>query len=363
MTARTTPRAAALVAAARLLRAAAADARHVPRPSCGRVCGRTARPFATDSVRGALVSRRPALPAGSALLAHPLMRARTGGYSIEDFALVVDEVSLGDGLPTAKIVRPESEDAVLDMYVELGLLDHDPYWAALWPSSVALARGVAERARGEGGDLRGKNVCDMGAGLGLAGIAAALCGARSVTFYDREPLALQCCLLSAEANGLRVAFEDGRVGGGDPRGETRGEEDDDALSNDALSNATEKETEMTKNRRDVDVDDDAYVTASTFDWNAIPSDQRTFDLVLACDVLYESHAVAPVASLVGTLTEKKNGVWLVADPPLRAPKNRARFLELVDAGGFESTSATRRTKVTHAGSTDVVLLLELRAKA
>ena len=54
---------------------------------------------------------------------------------------------------------------------------------------------------------------------------------------------------------------------------------------------------------------------------------------------------------------------LVADPPLRAPKNRARFLELVDAGGFESTSATRRTKVTHAGSTDVVLLLELRAKA
>ena len=290
------------------------------------------------------------------------MRARTGGYSIEDFALVVDEVSLGDGLPTAKIVRPESEDAVLDMYVELGLLDHDPYWAALWPSSVALARGVAERTRREGGDLRGKNVCDMGAGLGLAGIAAALCGARSVTFYDREPLALQCCLLSAEANGLRVALEDGRVGGGDPRGETRGEEDDDALSNDALSTATEKETEKTKNRRDNDVDV-AYVTASTFDWNAIPSDQRTFDLVLACDVLYESHAVAPVASLVGTLTEKKKGVWLVADPPLRAPKNRARFLELVDAGGFETTSATRRTKVTHAGSTDVVLLLELRAKA
>ena len=159
-----------------------------------------------------------------------------------------------------------------------------------------------------------------------------------------------------------MAFEDGRVGGGDPRGETRGEEDDDALSNDALSTATEKETEKTKNRRDNDVDV-AYVTASTFDWNAVPSDQCVFDLVLACDVLYESHAVAPVASLVGTLTEKKNGVWLVADPPLRAPKNRARFLELVDAGGFETTSATRRTKVTHAGSTDVVLLLELRAKA
>ena len=30
---------------------------------------------------------------------------------------------------------------MLDMYVALGLLDHDPYWAALWPSSIALARG------------------------------------------------------------------------------------------------------------------------------------------------------------------------------------------------------------------------------
>ena len=42
------------------------------------------------------------------------------------------------------------------MYVELGLLDHDPYWAALWPSSIALARGVAAAAddddAGESGD-------------------------------------------------------------------------------------------------------------------------------------------------------------------------------------------------------------------
>ena len=165
------------------------------------------------------------------------MRAKTGGYSIDDFALVVDEVSLGEGLPTAKIVRPESEDAVLDMYVELGLLDHDPYWAALWPSSVALARGVAERARGKGGDLRGKKVCDMGAGLGLAGIAAALCGAESVAFYDREPLALQCCLLSAEANGLRVSFDDERVGGEGEELETRGCEDDAA--SDAPAKASE----------------------------------------------------------------------------------------------------------------------------
>lgn len=280
------------------------------------------------------------------------MRAKTGGYSIDDFALVVDEVSLGEGLPTAKIVRPESEDAVLDMYVELGLLDHDPYWAALWPSSVALARGVAERARGKGGDLRGKKVCDMGAGLGLAGIAAALCGAESVAFYDREPLALQCCLLSAEANGLRVSFDDERVGGEGEELETRGCEDDAA--SDAPAKASEddaKDDEKTT----------CVVSASAFDWNAVPDDQPTFDLVLACDVLYEKHAVAPVSALVPKLTEPKYGVWLVADPPERAPRNRERFVERVErAHGFRAAPPTRAT-VTHGGSTDVVLLLEFRA--
>ena len=289
------------------------------------------------------------------------MRARTGGYSIEDFALVVDEVSLGDGLPTAKIVRPESEDAVLDMYVELGLLDHDPYWAALWPSSVALARGVAERARGEGGDLRGKNVCDMGAGLGLAGIAAALCGARSVTFYDREPLALQCCLLSADryacawrsrtdasVEATRAARRAGRKGrrtlerrAARPRRKRSRKKQ----KTDAITTSTSR---TSPRRRSIGTPFLRTNVCST-----------SCSRATCCTI----SAVAPVASLVGTLTEKKNGVWLVADPPLRAPKNRARFLELVDAGGFGTTSATRRTKVTHAGSTDIVLLLELRAKA
>jgi len=88
------------------------------------------------------------------------------------------------------------EDDVLDMYVELGLLDHDPYWAALWPSSIALARGVAAaaaadgagrgekeggveegggRGGGEGGgwgsnSVVGRDVCDLGAGLGKDGV-------------------------------------------------------------------------------------------------------------------------------------------------------------------------------------------------
>jgi hypothetical protein len=51
----------------------------------------------------------------------------------------------------------------------------------------------------------------------------------------------------------------------------------------------------------------------------------------------------------------------VADPPLRAPKNRARFVELVEAFDF-SLARTRETTTTHGGSTDTVLLLEFEAK-
>ena len=219
------------------------------------------------------------------------MSITTGGrFTVRDLDLVVDEVDIGGACGTIKLVRPKSEDDVLDMYVEIGREDADPYWAALWPSSVALARGVAgvvldgregmdgtEQAAMDGGDrhdssLAGLSVCDMGAGLGLAGLAAAKRGAKSVSFYDREPLALQCCLLSAEANGLTVAV--GHAG--------------------TVSDGT-MPTRTHGTRGTVCV-------AEVFDWNAVSADQRTFDLVLACDVLYEAHAVAPVAALIPKLT-------------------------------------------------------------
>lgn len=59
-----------------------------------------------------------------------------------------------------------------------------PYWTRVWPSAVAAARFVDRL-----GDLADTAVCDLGAGLGLPGIAAARRGAR-VTFVDREPDAL-----------------------------------------------------------------------------------------------------------------------------------------------------------------------------
>ena len=280
------------------------------------------------------------------------MSITTGGrFTVRDLDLVVDEVDIGGACGTVKLVRPKSEDDVLDMYVEIGREDADPYWAALWPSSVALARGVAGvvmDVEGEGteratdGDrswasLAGLNVCDVGAGLGLAGLAAAKRGASSVSFYDREPLALQCCLLSAEANGLTVAV--GRAGETPVRDVSNADDDDDG---EARGTAC---------------------VAEVFDWNAVRADQRTFDLVLACDVLYEAHAVAPVAALIPKLTnEAPRGRWMLADPPDRAPKNRAAFLERVKLDHGMELVRERRETVTRAGSTDDVLVLDLRLR-
>jgi predicted nicotinamide N-methyase len=90
----------------------------------------------------------------------------------------------------------------LERYVDRAALlgDQDPvdppYWALVWSGAEALARAVTA-----GASLVGKRVLDLGTGLGLSGLAAALHGGH-VTFVDRSPEALAFVALSAAANGL-----------------------------------------------------------------------------------------------------------------------------------------------------------------
>ncbi|GIL85982.1 hypothetical protein Vretimale_9023 [Volvox reticuliferus] len=102
------------------------------------------------------------------------------------------------GGATFRLLAPRDVDAVMDMYIEKGLLDSDPYWTRAWPSAIALAATLMQRPE----LVAGKVVADLGAGLGLAGMAAAMAGAKEVVLLDREPAALQCALLSAAATGL-----------------------------------------------------------------------------------------------------------------------------------------------------------------
>jgi predicted nicotinamide N-methyase len=72
-----------------------------------------------------------------------------------------------------------------------------PYWAELWPSAIALAREVARL------DVDGLRVLELGCGLGLPSIVAALGGAH-VLATDWSPDAVEVAARNAERNGAEL---------------------------------------------------------------------------------------------------------------------------------------------------------------
>jgi predicted nicotinamide N-methyase len=153
----------------------------------------------------------------------------------------VEEVLAFDGLDVV-IQRPPDPFAEglidMEMYDAHGEL---PYWAELWPSAVALARTLRSR------QLGGKRVIELGCGLALPSIVAALQGAR-VLATDLQPDALDAARLNAEANGVELEL-------------------------------------------------------MTLDWRVLePIAERVpFDLVLCADVLYEDHMVDSLLAVVTAL--------------------------------------------------------------
>jgi predicted nicotinamide N-methyase len=108
---------------------------------------------------------------------------------------VVEEVVALDGRDL-RLLRPRDAEALLDEHA----FEHEeflPYWAELWPSSLALARAVAARS------LRGARTLELGCGLGLPSIAAALAGGR-VLATDWSPDAVAMTRANAERNGACV---------------------------------------------------------------------------------------------------------------------------------------------------------------
>jgi predicted nicotinamide N-methyase len=72
--------------------------------------------------------------------------------------------------------------------------EEPPYWAHLWTGAVTLARYIEERV-----ECRDLSVLDLGCGLGLTGIIAALKGGQ-VMFADKEPEALAFATVNAQVN-------------------------------------------------------------------------------------------------------------------------------------------------------------------
>ena len=95
-----------------------------------------------------------------------------------------------------RLLRPRDAEALLDEDA-FEREEFMPYWAELWPSSLALARTIAGRA------LRGARTLELGCGLGLPSIAAAIAGGRVLaTDWSAEAVAMTAA--NAERNDAAV---------------------------------------------------------------------------------------------------------------------------------------------------------------
>jgi predicted nicotinamide N-methyase len=164
--------------------------------------------------------------------------------------LVEETIAVG-GEPIS-LLRPRDSDELLAEEA----FDHEellPYWAEMWPSSVALAKAIGSRA------LRGARTLELGCGLGLASIAAARAGGR-VLATD----------WSAEA--IRFTEEN------------------------AIRNGVELETMVV-------------------DWSAPGAivARAPWQLVIGSDVLYEQRNVDQMLDLLPRLVDQTGEVW-IADP-------------------------------------------------
>lgn len=144
-----------------------------------------------------------------------------------------------------------------------------PYWAELWPSAVALARYSGQYLH-----LAGQRVLELGCGLGLVGVAAALQGARVLcTDYEREALAFARC------NARRNACH--------------------------------------------------QVRFRLVDWRQ-PALRRRYDVIFAADVIYEARHFSPLVTLLQRYLAR-GGCAVFAEP---GRPNAVPFFALLRQRGF-----------------------------
>ena len=175
------------------------------------------------------------------------------------------------GTTALVVVRPEHVGDMIDE-ARFATDEYMPYWAEIWPAGVELARHVAGL---DPAVLAGLDVLELGCGLGLPALVAALRGAR-VTATDWSPEAIEALRENAARNRVEI---EARI--------------HDWRDPDALGGAR-------------------------------------FDLVLAADVLYEERNAVPLlATIDAGLADA--GTALLADPGRRHAEG---FTDLAAASGL-----------------------------
>lgn len=112
------------------------------------------------------------------------------------------EVRALDLCPAVKLhlISPENMERPFTPDEVRSILDRTPYWAFCWAAGHALAALLLENP----GICRGRKILDVGAGSGVAAVAAALAGADEVTACDMDEDALTAAAINARLNGVDV---------------------------------------------------------------------------------------------------------------------------------------------------------------
>lgn len=98
------------------------------------------------------------------------------------------------------LISPENLDRPFTPDEVQSILGCTPYWAFCWAAGHALAAFILENP----GVCHGRRVLDVGAGSGVAAVAAALAGAKEVTACDTDEDALTAVCANARLNGVDV---------------------------------------------------------------------------------------------------------------------------------------------------------------
>ncbi len=147
-----------------------------------------------------------------------------------------------------------------------------PYWAEVWPSSIVLSRFILESP-----DIKNASCIELGAGVGMVSVAAALAGGH-VLCTDISQEALDFIELNALSNGV-----------------------------------------------DLDI--------ARLDWRHI-SIKEKFDYVFAADVLYERRNHLPILHALAQLL-KPGGKAIIGDPERQIA---SPFFDMLNENNFKCTS-------------------------
>jgi predicted nicotinamide N-methyase len=200
------------------------------------------------------------------------------------------------GAVVLSILRPRSAEDLIDED-DYARDERLPYWAELWPSAHVLAEHLAGR------DLRGRRVVELGCGVGLPSVVAALGGAD---------------VLATDWYGEALAF---------------------VAANAAAAGAA--------------------VATLAVDWAAPPAallQRPPADLIVGADVLYEARNGPALAALVPRILAP-GGELVIADP--RRP-HAAALLDPMVAAGWSLTTDEVRHGARQDESGPVVRLHRLR---